>query len=70
MLRGSSELLQRSARHLVPLIETIAEVPPEVWDLPYRDPGDVGSSVETGSGSWHALQDAIFAACDRMVGVG
>jgi hypothetical protein len=33
MLRGSSELLQRSARHLVPLIETIAEVPAEVWDL-------------------------------------
>ena len=33
MLRGSSDLLQRSARHLVPLIETIAEVPPAVWDL-------------------------------------
>ncbi len=33
MLRGSSDLLQRSARHLVPLIETIAEAPPEVWDL-------------------------------------
>ena len=33
MLRGSSDLLQRSARHLVPLIETIAEAPAEVWDL-------------------------------------
>lgn len=33
MLRGSAELLQRSARHLVPLVETIADVPPEVWDL-------------------------------------
>jgi hypothetical protein len=33
MLRGSSDLLQRSARHLVPLIETIAEAPPEAWDL-------------------------------------
>lgn len=33
MLRGSSELLQRSARHLVPLVETIASVPPAVWDL-------------------------------------
>lgn len=33
MLRGSSDLLQRSARHLVPLIETIAEAPLEVWDL-------------------------------------
>lgn len=33
MLRGSAELLQRSARHLVPLVETIADVPAEVWDL-------------------------------------
>ena len=33
MLRGSSELLQRSVRHLVPLVETIAEVPSDVWDL-------------------------------------
>jgi hypothetical protein len=33
MLRGSSDLLQRSARHLAPLIETIAEVAPEIWDL-------------------------------------
>ena len=33
MLRGSSDLLRRSARQLVPLVETIAEVPPEVWDL-------------------------------------
>jgi hypothetical protein len=33
MLRGSSDMLQRSARHLVPLIVTIAETPSEVWDL-------------------------------------
>lgn len=33
MLRGSSGLFQRSARHLVPLIETIASVPGEVWSL-------------------------------------
>jgi len=33
MLRGSSELLQRSARHFVPLIEAIANAPAEVWDL-------------------------------------
>lgn len=33
MLRGSSDLLQRSARHLVPLIETVADAPAEVWDL-------------------------------------
>lgn len=33
MLRGSSGLLQRSARHLVPLIGAIADAPAEVWDL-------------------------------------
>lgn len=33
MLRGSSDMLQRSARHRVPLIGTIAEAPSEVWDL-------------------------------------
>lgn len=33
MMRGSGELLQRSARHLVPLVETIANVPSAVWDL-------------------------------------
>lgn len=33
MLRGSSELLQRSARHLVPLVERIANVPPALWEL-------------------------------------
>lgn len=33
MLRGSSDLLRRSARHLVPLIETLADAPAEVWDL-------------------------------------
>lgn len=33
MLRGSSELLQRSVRHLVTLVETIADVPSDVWDL-------------------------------------
>lgn len=33
MLRGSAPLLQHSARHLVPLVETIANVPSAVWDL-------------------------------------
>lgn len=33
MLRGSSELLQRSVRHLVPLIETIAGAAEDVWEL-------------------------------------
>lgn len=33
MLRGSSDMLQRSVRHLAPLIETIAATPPEVRHL-------------------------------------
>lgn len=37
MLRGSAELLQRSVRHLVPLVEVIADVPAEVWDLDLDD---------------------------------
>lgn len=37
MLRGSAELMQRSVRHLVPLIEAIADVPAEVWDLDLVD---------------------------------
>lgn len=33
MLRGSTELLQKSVRHYVPLIRLIAETPPEVWEI-------------------------------------
>ncbi len=33
MLRGSTPLLQRSVRHLVPLVETIADAPAEMWDV-------------------------------------
>lgn len=42
MLRGSSELLQRSVRHLVPLVETIADAPAELWDLDLDGYDDVG----------------------------
>ena len=33
MLRGSSTLLRRSARHYEPVIDVIAAAPAEVWDL-------------------------------------
>ncbi|OMG52243.1 hypothetical protein BJN44_13550 [Tessaracoccus sp. ZS01] len=33
MLRGSSGLFRRSARHLAPLVETISNAPDEVWSL-------------------------------------
>ncbi|MFN8092195.1 MAG: hypothetical protein U0599_08255 [Vicinamibacteria bacterium] len=32
MLRGSSELLQRSVRNFIPLVEVIANAPPAVWE--------------------------------------
>ena len=33
MLRGSSELLRRSLKYYVPVVETLAEMPQEVWTL-------------------------------------
>jgi len=42
MLRGSAELLQRSVRHLVPLVETIADMPSELWDLDLDSYDQVG----------------------------
>jgi len=57
MLRGSAELLQRSVRHLVPLVETIADTPPALWDvdldsydqagvdLVYRTAGDIRDAL-------------------------
>jgi len=33
MLRGSADLLQKSARHLVPVIETIAGTDPSFWEI-------------------------------------
>jgi hypothetical protein len=33
MLRGSSTLLVKSARHYVPIIDVIATAPPDAWDL-------------------------------------
>jgi len=33
MLRGSAELLQKSARHLTPIIEVVAGTDPSLWEL-------------------------------------
>ena len=33
MLRGSSVLLQRSVKHFAPVIEVIANAPPEAWEI-------------------------------------
>lgn len=37
MLRASSQLLQKSMRHYVPVIETIAAATPEVWNIDADD---------------------------------
>lgn len=41
MLRGSAELLQKSARHLIPVIEAIAGTETSLWDL------DAGSYTDS-----------------------
>jgi len=40
MLRGSSDLLQRSVKILVPLIEVIANSPREIWEMDANTYGD------------------------------
>jgi hypothetical protein len=40
MFRGSADLLQRSARHLVPLIEVIAKAPSDIWQIDAHMYGD------------------------------
>ncbi len=40
MLRGSSELLQRSVRNFIPLVEVIANAPPAVWEADAHQYGD------------------------------
>jgi hypothetical protein len=40
MLRGSSDLLQRSARHLAPVIEVISTAPMDVWRMDADQYGD------------------------------
>jgi len=40
MLRGSTNLLQRSVKHLVPLVEAIATAPPELWAIDAESYGE------------------------------
>jgi len=45
MLRGSSVLLQRSVKHFAPVIEVIAQSPPDIWSIDANDYGDKACSV-------------------------
>lgn len=58
MYRGSSELLQRSARHLIPLVQAIAAAPPALWelDLDAYDSGGIALILETAGDLRRALQ--------------
>ena len=58
MLRGSAELLRRSARHLVPLVTTIADAPEEVWelDLDRYDADGIDLVYSTAADLRHALR--------------
>lgn len=40
MLRGSSDLLKRSVRYLIPLVKVIATSPPEIWETDANLYGD------------------------------
>jgi hypothetical protein len=48
MLRGSTDLLQRSISHLAPLVETIANAPADMWEIDANRYSD---------GAWENLQD-------------
>jgi len=45
MVRGSSGLLQRSVRGLVPVVEQIAQEPASIWDLDVHNYGDNTDAV-------------------------
>src|SRR5688572_2487246 len=45
MLRGSSILLKRSAKHFAPVVEVIAQSPSAVWTIDADDYGDDAAEV-------------------------
>ncbi|KAA1421254.1 hypothetical protein F0U44_02780 [Nocardioides humilatus] len=74
MLRGSSELLQRSVRHLVPVVEAIASVPPTTWDLDldhYNSQGieQVHSTARVIRSAFRPVQASDILVTKVMLGV-
>jgi hypothetical protein len=45
MLRGSADLLRRSAKHLVPVIEAIVSSNPSLWEIDVNSYGDTAYTV-------------------------
>lgn len=61
MLRGSSDLLRRSVKYYVPLIEAVVESPEPIWDI------DVATYSDESMEVLFATRSRIRAAFDRPV---
>lgn len=69
MLRGSGDLLQRSARHLVPVVEAIAQVEASLWEIDahcYRD-DSIERILELGNHIRDALRVRGSSVSDILV---
>lgn len=58
MLRGSTDLLQRSIKHLEPVVTAIAGAPPALWEI---DANDYSDEVWTTLGGFNADLCAILS---------
>jgi len=72
MLRGSAELLQRSARHLVPIITLIAAADPVLWNIDADRYTDKNVKLLLGAGdtlrqAWPGMSDILVTKI--MLGV-
>jgi len=65
MLRGSTDLLRRSVRHFVPVIEVIANAAAEVWQTDAHTYGDGSCPAVFGAAS--QIQAALPGASDILV---
>jgi hypothetical protein len=65
MLRGSAELLQKSARHFVPVVETVASTEPAFWRIDADTYTD--SNIEQLLEQSRILRGAIGSLSDILV---
>lgn len=65
MLRGSAELLQKSARNFIPVVETIASTDPSIWSIDAN--GYTESAIEDLLSLSHKLRQANGGMSDILV---
>ena len=65
MFRGSAKLLQRSVRHFIPLIETIASANPAVWTIDAD--AYTAANIEALLALAHALRQSLGGMSDILV---